>query len=95
MMERMDHTIRDEWQLSDFTQPTVTPEGVELLLSPDGGTCIIIYPWHFDRELVETAIHRAVGMGFTHITEMGNLYPYTVTGSDTDDSDYVLLEVDQ
>ena len=86
----MEHMATRDWQLEDFAEATLT-EGVEIRLSLDGDTCLIIYPWYFVPREVQPAVERAMSMGFTTITEMGNLYPYPITDVDND-ADYILLE---
>lgn len=92
MMGPMDAPLTDDWQLTDFSDPTVT-EGVEVSISNDGTKCIVIYPWHYTLHDVQPALEVAKCAGFAVITEYGNLYPYTVAGADTDDSDFIILEV--
>lgn len=88
----MQPSLDRDWQLSDFNNPTIF-DGVELCISTDGTKALVIYPWHYTLPDVQPALERAKDMGFTNITEYGNLYPYMVWASDTDDSDFILLEV--
>lgn len=85
--------VESDWELEDFTSSTVIG-GTEILLTQDGSKAIIVYPWH-SRPSDSSPVWGTVrGMGFTIITEVGNLQPYTVPGADTDDSDYVLMEAE-
>jgi hypothetical protein len=89
----MDQVARREWELEDFTSSTIL-NGVEILIDEDRPRALVIFPWDADyMEQVRPAMARVRDMGYTTITEMGNLNPYRVHESPTDDCDYYLVEV--
>lgn len=89
----LNHSTAD-WDLSDFTSASVV-DGVEILLSADGKRALVVWPWHANPEVeVRRAANTAQAMGYTTITEVGNLTPYRVPGADTGDSDFMLMEAE-
>jgi hypothetical protein len=92
-MSSVEPDTRD-WQLSDYADPTLTTNGIQILVALDGSTCLVIYPWFYTLPEVQPALEQAKCMGFTHISEYGNLYPYAIS-PDTDDADFIMLEVDK
>jgi len=95
MIEPMSPSLNADWQLSDFADPSLHKEGIEVALSLDGTAALVVFPWHYTLPDVAETLQHVKCMGFTHISEFGNLYPYTVRGQDTDDSDFILLEADE
>lgn len=89
----MERTTDREWELSDFTGSTIL-NGVEILVDGKRNRALVVYPWYLEPKDVREAMLKVQSMGFTTITEMGNLTPYTIQGHDTDDCDYYLVETD-
>jgi hypothetical protein len=87
----MDQVASREWELKDFTSSTVV-NGVEILLDKQGARALVVYPWYMEYDVLRAAMLRVQQMGFSTITEMGNLHPYRVNDGPEDDCDYLLVE---
>lgn len=74
--------------MTDFAPPVVVGD-VEYRIHTASDMALVIWPWH--TLPTKTLFDELSRMGYSVTMETGNLAPYTVTGADTDDSDYLLM----
>jgi hypothetical protein len=86
-MQKIDQSITSQFLAA------WTGEGVQILVHPMMNEALVVWAWDTPAREVEAAAGRAKTMGFTEITEVGNVEGHQVPGTDTDDCDYYRLAV--
>ena len=81
----------EEWELENFQRIRLEGE-VEMLMHKN--RCIITWPWWLDPEVVRESVLTAETMGFTTMTEVGNMVDYKIPEVDCTDWDYMLMEAE-
>lgn len=81
----------EEWELENFQRIRLQGE-VEMLMHKD--RCIITWPWWLDPEDVRESVLTAETMGFTMMSEVGNMVDYSIPEVDCSDWDFMMMEAE-
>ena len=82
---------KGEWELEYFMRVHYADE-VEVLIERDGYRALIVWPWYIQPEALQPAMKFAKDMGYTQLTETGNMVGYSIPESDAIDWDFMLME---
>ena len=82
---------KGEWELEQFVRVYYVDE-IEILMERNGWRALLVWPWYVEPEALSPAMKFAKDMGYTQLTETGNMVGYSVPESEAIDWDFMLLE---